>query len=385
MKKRKNHKLQDKKRKRKISEPIRQKLSPKKKEKNRVRKTESKKITRTQKTEKSPKIIWLEGLLFFLIFIASGLLFLLVYKFLDFNQAEIDSIETTNYASTIEKPEPKNNLVEEDQKIIIPEEELKIPEIDTADWKSYSNSWYGFALKYPPNWKPPVAVNPTKVSRNNNANGNPAPENWEKKYFFARPEGEYFDSITGFDVFIYDIAKVNELRNTNQFPLVKPSFSENPVSCNLDIEGHLVENEEFSAEEIYVPLDDKCLENTFYFFLTGESYILNLVPHFEENYSTSQDIKRKTAESLPDFFGVATTLELIDIKRPAPKPKITAPMPVSFKIVNGRMVCDKKNDKPSKSKKTKHKHLDMECCLDPNEYPNPHCYYDPAKYGKYLK
>jgi hypothetical protein len=49
------------------------------------------------------------------------------------------------------------------------------------------------------------------------------------------------------------------------------------------------------------------------------------------------------------------------------------------------MVCAKKNDKPGKSNKGKSKHLDMECCLDPDEYPNPWCYYPPEKYGKYLK
>lgn len=62
--------------------------------------------------------------------------------------------------------------------------------------------------------------------------------------------------------------------------------------------------------------------------------------------------------------------------KPAPsKPKITAPKPVSFRVVGGKMVCAKKNDKPRKSKQHKGKHLDMECCLDPDETPNPWCTY----------
>jgi hypothetical protein len=68
--------------------------------------------------------------------------------------------------------------------------------------------------------------------------------------------------------------------------------------------------------------------------------------------------------------------------------KASARMPASFaKDSLGRLVCDKKNDKPGKSKENnKGKiHMDMECCLDPDEYPNPHCYYDPGKYGKYFK
>lgn len=68
------------------------------------------------------------------------------------------------------------------------------------------------------------------------------------------------------------------------------------------------------------------------------------------------------------------------------KPVIKAPMPYVYeKDSLGRRVCNKKNDHPGKSKQNKKKHMDMECCLDPDEYPNPNCYYDPEKYGKYLK
>lgn len=68
------------------------------------------------------------------------------------------------------------------------------------------------------------------------------------------------------------------------------------------------------------------------------------------------------------------------------KPVIKAPGPYVFeKDSLGRKVCNKKNDHPGKSKQNKKGHMDMECCLDPDEIPNPHCYYDPGKYGKYLK
>lgn len=65
-------------------------------------------------------------------------------------------------------------------------------------------------------------------------------------------------------------------------------------------------------------------------------------------------------------------------------PRVSAPMPAVFAVVNGRLVCSKKNDHPSKSKKGKGRHMDMECCLDPDEYPNPNCHYSKEKYGKYL-
>lgn len=43
---------------------------------------------------------------------------------------------------------------------------------------------------------------------------------------------------------------------------------------------------------------------------------------------------------------------------------------------NGRRVCEHKNDKGNKSKQSgKDVHIDRECCLDPDEIPNPRCYY----------
>lgn len=57
-------------------------------------------------------------------------------------------------------------------------------------------------------------------------------------------------------------------------------------------------------------------------------------------------------------------------------PGIRAGYPLSYKKdAQGRLVCATKNDKPAVSKKDKPTHIDMECCLDPDEIPNPHCYY----------
>lgn len=52
--------------------------------------------------------------------------------------------------------------------------------------------------------------------------------------------------------------------------------------------------------------------------------------------------------------------------------------PISAKTreVNGRRVCEHKKDKGNKSKQDgKDVHIDRECCLDPDEIPNPRCYY----------
>lgn len=44
---------------------------------------------------------------------------------------------------------------------------------------------------------------------------------------------------------------------------------------------------------------------------------------------------------------------------------------------NGKLMCYKSNDIPKVSKKKKKWHMDRECCLDPYEIPNKHCYYPP--------
>ncbi|KKT33801.1 MAG: hypothetical protein UW19_C0005G0047 [Candidatus Moranbacteria bacterium GW2011_GWF2_44_10] len=53
--------------------------------------------------------------------------------------------------------------------------------------------------------------------------------------------------------------------------------------------------------------------------------------------------------------------------------------------VDGKRVCEKKNDKPHESKKNDKPHMDMECCPDPDEWPNPHCYYTPEQLSRMLK
>lgn len=47
-------------------------------------------------------------------------------------------------------------------------------------------------------------------------------------------------------------------------------------------------------------------------------------------------------------------------------------------LPDGRRVCDPKNDHPQGGGKI---HVDEDCCPDPNETPNPRCYYTPGQLG----
>ena len=252
------------------------------------------------------------------------------------------------------------------------EEIVDPPSVDTADWKVYNNPYYGFKLKYPTDWKKTTVKSPPKGSK------------WRYRYLFRKSEATEDNPYIGFDVVIYDVKKIKELTDIEEFPELK---NQGPGDACSRIEGHLFENPDYPAEEIYIPPSDDCYNTDFFYSLTRDEYIYNFIPILKDGADNPESPKKEIIKNFPEFFGVASSIDLVDIVRPKPKPpapKITAPKPVSAIRVNGRLVCAKKNDHPSYSDKTSHKHLDMECCLDPDEYPNPWCYYPPSKYGKYL-
>lgn len=245
--------------------------------------------------------------------------------------------------------------------------------VNTENWKEYQTKWYGFKIKYPNEWKQPIAG----VSVGNSGA--------EYRYGFRKTNVSE-DKYIGFDVAVYSISKTKELTNTGEYPSLKDGITIADSGCET-INGHLIETGNYSAEEIYMPMSDNCYNPVLFFSVTQGQYIYNMVPVLRERADFSGDPMIEVADNLPEFFAAISFFENIEIVRPkvVPKPVIKAPMPVAFKRVGGRLVCDKKDDKPGKSKQNKKKHMDMECCLDPDEYPNPHCYYDPGKYGKYLK
>ncbi|MFZ5981995.1 MAG: hypothetical protein ACOYS2_00245 [Patescibacteria group bacterium] len=255
-------------------------------------------------------------------------------------------------------------------------ESLAIDIPKTENWKEYINKGYGFRLKYPNDFREPV------LERGGNN------VNWESKYSFLKNETTVEDKFIGFQVIIYDVRKVKEITATSEFPTKRNNLSEGGLGVCENIEDHLSEVDDFEPEEIFVPEGNYCYREAFLFTLVREEYIFNIVPLVkEEDLALAKD-KGRLVREFPEFLGMISNFNLIDIEKPQPKAQprrvVNAPMPVVYKREGGRLVCDKKNDKPGRSKKTKKRHLDLECCLDPDEYPNPHCYYDPKKYGKYL-
>jgi hypothetical protein len=246
--------------------------------------------------------------------------------------------------------------------------------IDTSFWMPYQNLWYGFSLKYPNTWLDPMAKKPA------------IGEIWDQKVEFRPKETQERNPFEGFDVEVYSIAKIKQLSGTDEFPQLKNEELRADDSCS-NLSGHLLETGDYPAEEVYVLANDACFNATLFFTNTRGEYIYVIVPKIKNGAGLAGDPAGEISGHLPEFFSVAKEWNLIDIRRPKPlppKPRIVAPLPASFDVVGGRRVCAKKNDKPSKSNQHKGKHMDMECCLDPDEYPNPNCYYSPQKYGKYL-
>lgn len=258
------------------------------------------------------------------------------------------------------------------------ENEAENPTIDTTDWKTYQTRWYGFELKYPDNWNKPVLKSTTRGAE------------WEYRYQFRKSEVDENNPYIGFDVVVYNVNKIKELSNTDEFPTVKNEELKEQGACQT-IEGHLAENEDYPAEQIYIPSNDDCYNPAYFYTLTRDDYMYNIVPILAGEEEKTIQSEKEIIQNLPEFISAASTFNPIDIKRPKAtlklKPVVRAPMPYVYDVDNrGRKVCNHKHDRPQNSDKKSHKkgHMDMECCLDPDEVPNPNCYYDPNKYGKYL-
>lgn len=106
------------------------------------------------------------------------------------------------------------------------------------------------------------------------------------------------------------------------------------------------------------------------------SKIQETTEKFEEKIKEDEKEVLEKAEKKPVVNRVPSTISIYGL--------VFEP-PVQYKRDNlGRMVCIHDDDKPKISNQDKPVHKDMECCLDPDEFPNPYCHYPREKYGKLL-
>lgn len=338
------------------------------KKKNKKEKKEEKKIKKTKKKRKKSSLTLALEICALLISLA-----IIVFLFLPKKAGNVSN-SPLKKTSTSENFSKKTKESREEK--LETKEVEEIPEkIDSSNWQKYTNKYYGFEIKYNPNWN---QVQTEKINQE---------KNWVARFNFRKKETTENDNYLGFDVSLYDIQKTKELKETEEFPKIKEATDLNAKVCET-IGNHLKENSGYSAEEIFIPPNNNCYESSLFYTLTGENYTYTISPVFKNIPGKEIDLKKQILKDFPEFFASAATFNLIEIQRAKPivKPRTpSAPKPVFYAKVGGRMVCNKKNDHPKKSKQNKKRHLDMECCLDPDEYPNPWCSYDSNKYGKYLK
>lgn len=272
------------------------------------------------------------------------------------------------------------NVSEKEQEEIVKEAEepeIEMPTTDISNWKTYRSNWFGFEVQYPDDWNAPIVKKASSADK------------WEYRYLFRKKEMKENDAYAGFDVAVYSTKKIKRVLDSEEFPSLKNPELSSDSSCQT-IGDRLAMNENFPAEEINIPPDDKCFEPALFYAFAYGQYAYNISPA-KRDEEKKQTAKEEILSDFPEFFSVAAGFNLVEIKR-TPKTRVAViigPKPTAKTKIGpgGKRVCAKKNDHPTKSKENNKgkKHMDMECCLDPDEYPNPHCYYSESKYGKYLQ
>ncbi|MBU2025722.1 hypothetical protein KJ912_03205 [Patescibacteria group bacterium] len=237
--------------------------------------------------------------------------------------------------------------------------------VDTTAWDTYQNKWYGFEIQHPDSWKNNTQYKmPTEKSAV-----------YETIYKFRSASEDDQKVFAGYDVKVYSVNKVKGLENTNEVRK-KEGAPEDTSNCPLSEETDFGPDA-FHFQKVSVDEDNPCYEPAYFYSITKGNFIFNIIPAVGESGERFAKPEKETTKLFPEYKEAVNSFKFIPIVRPQAKakPKITAKHPVSAKMVNGKLVCAKKNDKPRKSKQNKGIHMDMECCLDPDEIPNPWCTY----------
>jgi hypothetical protein len=233
---------------------------------------------------------------------------------------------------------------------------------ETASWQVYENQNYNFYIKYPTDWQTPKESTFDSQSK------------YLLKISFDSQENSKGESRNGFDVFIYSSFKFPSYLGTDS--LIKKNENIDLKDCT-NFDDITLGEAGYSAKEINVLANDPCWEETFFYSLNKNGFLYNIVPHSGDKYDIKNfDEKISLVKILPQFYDIVSTLnftkkESVSQASQRTVRRITTP-PRPRYTAGSR--CPVKNDHPSKSK-TKGKHMDEDCCPDPDEWPNPRCAY----------
>jgi hypothetical protein len=241
----------------------------------------------------------------------------------------------------------------------------------TANWKEYKNQRYSLYLKYPENWQ--------------NVEESLAPKgaNYLLRISFNEKPVSGNISATGFDVYIYNAAHFPGPIGTDN--LKKKNAGVALEDCPR-LDDITLGEKAFQAKEVNITADNPCWEETFFYSLTKNGYTFNIVPRFENGYDIKNfNEKIPLVKVFSKFYDIISTL---DLTNEASSTNISqAPRRIVQQVTRLPQVryssgqhCAEKNDHPKYSK-TKGKHMDEDCCPDPDEWPNPKCAYSGGQLG----
>jgi hypothetical protein len=223
-----------------------------------------------------------------------------------------------------------------------------------ADWEVFKNDQYGFSVKYPPGWEYAIETPDDSTSK------------YKNKISFRYKPGINRD-MKGLDIYIYEGEEFSDPVFTNN--ITRKSLKINPEICSRFNDVTVGENN-YPAKEIYI-LNDPCFKNAYFYSLTKDKYIYNIVPLPASGFnSLSYDGKKEIGLYFPDFFNILSTFSFEEAKKPGARAVI-----IPHRVFVAKDSCAKKNDHPQKSNQGKGLHIDEDCCIDPDEWPNPRCSY----------
>jgi len=247
---------------------------------------------------------------------------------------------------------------------------VNIPAVpdDTTKWKTYKDDLSNFSMKYPDDWPDP------KIQKTAGDG-----EKFLRKITFDNGLDSANSLYRGFEVYIYNAQKISGPVGTdNLVPKDQTTYSQN--TCDKAEFGEATFGEEsYPGQEVDVGDDDACFKETYFFSLNRNDYVFNILPEIAQNKNPiSEESKAQIISGFPKFFEILSTIiipEKVKVDKPpsaaAPAKKPLPPRRVLAPL--GR--CPHKNDHPRKSKTKKHRHMDEDCCMDPDEWPNPRCQY----------
>ncbi len=233
----------------------------------------------------------------------------------------------------------------------------KIP-ISTASWKTYQNNFYNVEIKYPSDWAAPQEE---KILDRDFA--------YEYKIIFSPDGTQQSGSAAGFTIYIYKTEPcINGLNFSN--------------SQDINSFNQLLSNPtpQCSTHKAVVVNGN----NDYFYEFSGRIYTFTIFP-----FPADENNPLLTENSRDQFEAAIRTIVFDSIPKPENKiiylaPKRPVVKRVSTIVSSGRQKCPHPGQRPQKSP-TKGKHVDEDCCPDPDEWPNPACAYKSSDYAIMLK